>query len=139
MNHLNYFWDVSLLSTEKDPWMAILGAPNLVSEVNNSSLEINSNVSTVPKLRASRFSRAEVEMARFARILNFSSNLKFLANRTLIPASKCHYSVCILCANSLLTESSNVLARNHRKCELKFLVVLIAFRLHHSRDGTSIS
>lgn len=66
---------------------------------------------------APQFSCAEVEMARLTRFINFSTNLKLLAKRTFNPAAKCHYSVCMLCENNLLNESSRVLAVNNRKCK----------------------
>lgn len=59
-------------------------------------------------------------MARFIR--KFSQiNSKLLANRTLFPTSKCQYSVCILCKQSLPCESNSVFLQNQRKC--KFLIL----------------
>lgn len=64
-------------------------------------------------------------MARFSRLINNSINLKLLANRTLIPVAKRHYSICVLCENSLFNETSRVLSNNHRKCKKNFCVSLL--------------
>lgn len=60
------------------------------------------------------FEFLEIKMKK---VLLNSINFKFFANRSLIALPKRHYSVCILCKNSLLYEKNSVLASKVTKCE----------------------